>query len=437
MEKNDSARRFIEWAKHSRVPLVNFNPSVSLDDLAAFGRMVGDATIVAFSEGAHGTAEPLELRNRLLEYLVREKGFTAIAIESGILEGRAIHDYVRGGSGELQAVVKGITWGMDQFAKNGELIRWLTGYNGDPRHVRMVNFYGFDYPGGPSSSRTDWGYDIALNHVLDFLGNVDVRAAEAFRSRFEPYMSLQHHPRRPPEGPNYASLSQSERDTVTAAIVDLINWMELHEGNYIASATADGYTWAYRAAIGLRQMNDYLRAYPVGWMVSSTETVEIDERPDFFPIASDVRDRAQADNIEWIVQQEGPAGKILIFAARYHLSAAPLKVSWDPHRLRTEQFVAGTYLRRRFGAQYVAICHLIGRGEAAGHSLGQAPVESMDDLVREVGAPLFFLDLRKAPLQLKQWLNQEQQLVAGTQRIDLPLGEAFDILFYTDTVTPA
>jgi len=49
------------------------------------------------SEGVHGAAEPLEFRNRVLQYLVEAKAFTAIAIESGIVESRTVHDYVRGG----------------------------------------------------------------------------------------------------------------------------------------------------------------------------------------------------------------------------------------------------------------------------------------------------------------------------------------------------
>jgi len=61
------------------------------------GSLIGDASIVALSEAVHGVAEPLRFRNGLLEYLAWEKGFSAIAIESGVLEGRTIDDYVQGG----------------------------------------------------------------------------------------------------------------------------------------------------------------------------------------------------------------------------------------------------------------------------------------------------------------------------------------------------
>ena len=58
--------------------------------------MIGDKPLVALSEGIHFAAEPLEFRNRVLQYPVERKGFTAIAIESGVVEGRVVYDYVHG-----------------------------------------------------------------------------------------------------------------------------------------------------------------------------------------------------------------------------------------------------------------------------------------------------------------------------------------------------
>ena len=45
--------------------------------------------------------------------------FTAIALESGIVEGRIVHDFVRGGDGELDSVLaQGITWTFDELPQN-------------------------------------------------------------------------------------------------------------------------------------------------------------------------------------------------------------------------------------------------------------------------------------------------------------------------------
>ena len=102
---NADQAAFVKWAKSALVPLTTVQPSGSMGELRPLGAMVGDARIVALSEGVHAGAEPLEFRNRVFEYLVREKGFTAIAIESGIVEGRHVHDYVRDGTGELRSAL--------------------------------------------------------------------------------------------------------------------------------------------------------------------------------------------------------------------------------------------------------------------------------------------------------------------------------------------
>src|SRR6185437_3964893 len=60
-------------------------------DERGFGELsqwIGPAAIVAFGEGSHLAREPLEFRNALFRYLVEYKGFTSIAIESGLLESR-------------------------------------------------------------------------------------------------------------------------------------------------------------------------------------------------------------------------------------------------------------------------------------------------------------------------------------------------------------
>jgi len=59
--------------------------------------MIGNSRIVAVSEAVHAARQPLEFRNRLIKYLVEEMGFTAIALESGVVEGRLLNDYVRHG----------------------------------------------------------------------------------------------------------------------------------------------------------------------------------------------------------------------------------------------------------------------------------------------------------------------------------------------------
>src|SRR3569833_790876 len=78
----------LQWARSSLSLLSSVFPGVSWGVLVPLLRMIGDAPLVATSEAVHMGAEPLEFRNRLFQYLVEKKRFTAIALESGIVDGR-------------------------------------------------------------------------------------------------------------------------------------------------------------------------------------------------------------------------------------------------------------------------------------------------------------------------------------------------------------
>ena len=69
----DAARPVVAELKARAVPLGG------KDDLAAFGKALGEARIVALGEAAHGTREFPQWKERLVEYLATEKGFLLLA----------------------------------------------------------------------------------------------------------------------------------------------------------------------------------------------------------------------------------------------------------------------------------------------------------------------------------------------------------------------
>ena len=404
--------------------------------------MIDGATMVALSEAVHGAAEPLEFRNRVLKYLVEHRGFTAIAIESGVVESRAVHDFVRGGSGELATVVAdGFSWHFERFAQNQELARWLREHNARSGAVRPVNFYGFDVSGSPGNPRAARGLDLALRAAFRYLATVDRLAYDVLLARLGSLLPHIHFDFcRLPETPGYDLLTASERDTLTATITDLMDLFERRETEYIAASTLADYEWGHRCAVGAGQVDQWLRKIPLDWRPTREPPQFPGEQTRFFSDASAVRDRAQADNLAWIVQREGREGKILVFASRIHLSATPVRAAWfGPNN--PAQAVAGVYLRRRYGERLLTVCHLVGGGKHLnGNSEGALPPPipgSLDDLAGEVGEPEFLLDLRKAPPRMAQWLDKEQVLGPADHALRLRIGRGFDVLWYLGEVTPA
>jgi len=444
---------FLGWARQSLTPLATVAADTHWKDLEALGAMIGDARVVALGEGDHFGAEPMLFRNRLLQYLVEQKGFTAVAIESGTVESRAVYNYVRDGSGDLAtAVANGISWTFDKLPQNHDLVRWLRQFNADPRCARKVNFYGFDVPGSPSNPHANRGVDTALVETLQFLERVDREAAATFHERIDRLLpNLRFDLYSPTSAPGYHRLSQTERDVLTSSVADLVALLEAREAPYTAATSLEDYQWALRAAIGARQVDGWLRQCPLEWQATS-------EQQKFLDVASDLRDRAQADNLEWIFQREGPSGKILVYAHNGHLSTAAVKWRWCPLGNGASSggakpgvylhTVAGTYLRRRYGDQLFVIGNLIGGGsigcQSFSQELPQVAADSLDGLAKDVGMPLFLLNLHTAPADVAGGLNQERQIGHGFKLppnyqvlLELPARGAFDAVFYLDTVTPA
>jgi erythromycin esterase len=423
---------FLRWAKGAIRPLRTVTMTGSDADLAPLARMIGTASVVAVSEGVHAGAEPLEFRNRLFRYLVEHLGFTAIAIESGLTEGRVVHDYVRDGRGDLPSVLaRGLTWTFDRLPQNEALVRWLRQYNADPRHARKLDFFGFDVPGSPGNPAANRGMRTALDEVLAYLERVDPAAAAAFHSRLD---SLLPDVRLDPanqDSRQYPRLSAAERDVLTGAVADLVALLERREARYTAASSPVDYQWAHRNVLGARAVDSWLRQIPIGWKPSAGMS--------FFLEATDIRDRAQADNVGWILDRLGPGAKLLIFASRYHISTTPVKTSLAAGG--PGNAVAGTYLRRRLGSRLVTIGNLIGKGAfgCAGFSatIDPSPPESVDGTIGALGLPLALLDLRAAPPAARAWLDREQTLGGGRDAMRVVIGQAFDLVYYLDSVAPA
>lgn len=425
---------FLRWARTAVHPVGGLEFDRPPADLAALGRMIGGATVVAVSEGVHAGAEPLEFRNRLVRYLVEHHGFTAIAIESGLTEGRTAHDWVAGAGAESDlptALARGITWTFDRLPQNADLMKWMRAWNADPRHGKKLDFYGFDLPGSPGNPYANRGMHTALDETLAFLDRVDTAAARTFHQRLDRYLPDIQLDSRSDTARQYPRLGSPERDAVTAAIADLITLLERRERPYREASSPNDYAWAWRNAQNARSVDGWLRRIPLGWKPAQGMS--------FFAEATDVRDRAQADNVGWILERLGPGAKLVIFASRYHISAAPMGTPLNRGGAPNE--VAGTYLRRRLGPALVTIGNLIGKGRYGctgfAGDVDPSPPESIDGAVGALGLPLAALDIRTAPPPVRAWLDRPMSLGGGRDAMETVPGKAFDILLYMESVRPA
>lgn len=125
-------------------------PFETVDDLDPLIDAIGDAKIVLLGESSHGTSEFYTLRAELSKRLIKEKGFSFIAVEGDWPSCQSINRYVKGfnrSSQGVREVLEGFNrWPTWMWANQEiiNLIDWLKDYNQQNNHPKKVGFYGLD-----------------------------------------------------------------------------------------------------------------------------------------------------------------------------------------------------------------------------------------------------------------------------------------------------
>ena len=150
-----------------------------LDDYDRLLQTIGGAKVVLLGGATWGTHEFLYERARITERLVRELGFSAVALESGWSEAYPANLFVRGeGSPErVRAALSGFRHFPEGCWRNYEFmrfLRWLRDYNDGLPPQHRVGLYGLD----PFELRS------SMANTLEFLEQLDPGAADRARFRF-------------------------------------------------------------------------------------------------------------------------------------------------------------------------------------------------------------------------------------------------------------
>ncbi|MBT2440037.1 erythromycin esterase family protein [Streptomyces sp. ISL-36] len=132
------------WLAENARPLGTLTPGAPTGDLQPLGEALRGARIVGLGESTHGTGEFFRLKHRIVEFLVREEGFTTLAMEASQSAARALDAYVRHGVGDPARLVARLgfwTWRTQEMV---DLVEWLRAHNRDLPEDRRIRFVGTD-----------------------------------------------------------------------------------------------------------------------------------------------------------------------------------------------------------------------------------------------------------------------------------------------------
>lgn len=423
-------------------------------DLEWLRDAVGEARLVALGEATHGTHEFFAMKLRLLQFLVRELGFTVFAIEASWAEANLVNRFVHTGEGDPHALLKGLgfwTWNTQEVL---DLILWIREHNKDSPPEQAVSFVGFDVQ-FPS---------VAVENVLEFLGQVDPEARTMAELR---YAELQEPVIQSATGSDdratrrmlvlddpqqYERLPRRVRKRVRQGLRRVHEDFERNRERYVRASSEADFALALQSARVLVQAEKF-----ASWPSSSRmEQLRLRARnlgrnllrrgwrlPDWGG-----RDQAMAENVGWLLKRAGPTARMMLWAHDLHVMTIPGSM--------------GAHLQRRFGDELLVCAFAFHHGRFNACKIGQRPGEvsppnpqqapdppedSYEIALHRLGMPAFIVDLRDQSSAAPRWLGGPRPLrtvgatynEAEAQSYFLPmrLPHQSDLLVYFDESTPS
>lgn len=356
----------IQWMRENVIPIASVEAETGLEDLNPLRDLVGDARLVALGEATHGAREFFQLKHRMLEFLVKEMGFTVFAIEASMPEVRDINEFVLHGRGDPAKALAGQyfwTWNTEEVL---EMILWMRRHNLDPENENKLSFYGFDMQFGVRAFN-DYASHLEAHHPAAARALVSDSVLNSFSQSYT--------------AQGFGRLSPELRKDAAAGLEGLLATAGPKPG-----AGADG-RWAHHMGQVLLQV------------------VQAPDR-DYTH-----RDSSMAANLLWIME-ERPEAKVVYWAHNGHVNTSP---GW-----------MGQTLRDELGSKMVVFGFSFDEGSFQSNRIEVEPYrfagvvpfhvtslrdESWDATFGEVGLERFALDLHSLPTEgnVGRWFSQTRQ----------------------------
>lgn len=221
-------------------------------DYDALLDLVGEARFVLLGEATHGTHEFYAERARITERLIRDKGFTAVAVEADWPDAYRVNRYVRGqgDDADAQQALAGFQRFPSWMWRNTEVanfVEWLRGHNDAAGFDAAAGFYGLDL----------YSLFTSIQEVLRYLDQVDPLAAHEARKRYacfdHYYEDSQHY--------GYATgIGMSE--SCEQGVVEQLQQLQQRAFDYMQRdgiAAGDAYFYAQQNARLVKNAEEYYR----------------------------------------------------------------------------------------------------------------------------------------------------------------------------------
>jgi erythromycin esterase len=408
-------QQFISWISANAHPLNSVNAGSGFEDLQWLKPVLQTVKYVGLGEATHGTREFFQVKHRMLEFLVKEMGFTIFAIEASYSGCQNINDYVLHGKGDAHTALasQGFwTWDTEEVI---DMIEWMRTYNATVPEEKKVQFYGFDIQVNSLGG--------GIDRLQQYLKKVDRSLADSNVFLFQQLPVVDR------------KLSGDTAIRAKGKLSELLVNMLMRKPHYVLASSEKEYEQALHWGTVIAQLLDaYL-------MPSSDNRKKEREWRDYY----------MAANFYDLVQKN-PDAKVVVWAHNGHISRngdGLVNGGIKPF---------GSYLKDAYGDKYFPIGFAFSSGSFQAIDMGKGLTEftvkpakqkSMDWYLASTKNDKFIIDISQKPLpaDVQEVLNKPLQTrgfgaVASQSWVNdaygsIVLSKEFNAIIFIDHTTRA
>jgi erythromycin esterase-like protein len=312
--------------------------------------LIGSAPLCLLGEATHGTDEFYRERAEITKRLIKEKGFTAVAVEADWPDAFRVNRYVRGLSDDKDAneALGGFkrfpTW-MWRNTVILDFVEWLREYNASlPLTAAKVGFYGLDL----------YSLYMSIEAVLGYLSKIDPEAEKRARYRYSCFEHFSEDTQAYGYATSFGLSASCEREVIEQLIE-----LRRRAADYASRdgrVARDEYFFAEQNARLVRNAEKYYRTMFRGRVESWN-----------------LRDRHMAETLDALINHltlQGESAKVAVWEHNSHLGDARATYMADYGELNVGQLV-----RQRYGSDAVLIGFTTYKGTVTAASDWDGPAE--------------------------------------------------------------
>ncbi|HEY0653743.1 MAG TPA: erythromycin esterase family protein [Chryseosolibacter sp.] len=294
----------VSWLNDNLIPLDSITESHPMFKSDQLRQLFSGRTVFGLGESTHGSGGIFSLKAELIKYLVKTHGVTLIGMETDLALAQAVNEYLLSPEADTSRLKNGVYFLYDT-KEIWDLIKWLKAYNlAHPE--RKIKFFGFDV-------KSPWGALAKISATPEARASADLQTL--IKNLSECYKDL--------EGSESAPSKKSLRQVKQLSD-------ELH------------------SKVSQLPVSDEIKH------LASTLVQLSTFRTKEGAASTNYRDAFMFDNISWM-QQKFSNEKIVVWAHNDHIQ----KRSLGGHRH------TGSYLKEKYGDNYIAIAFTVGTGKYA------------------------------------------------------------------------